>query len=108
VADSDAPMLISLWLRRESVYRMVADLRADRSRILLRNCRFYERDLEKLARADRSIPANQSRSRARWTYREPPAIFVFRDRNSPHRIEAHITDNVAFQYTFVSRAALRD
>ncbi len=73
---------------------------ADRSRILLRIADFIERDLEKLARAE-SIDTGKPLSLAR-SLDIPRAASNFRFFATAilhTESEAHITDNVAFNYT---------
>src|SRR5947208_3479300 len=73
---------------------------ADRSRILLRIADLIERDLEKLARAE-SIDTGKPLSLAR-TLDIPRAASNFRFFATAilhNESEAHITDNVAFNYT---------
>ena len=73
---------------------------ADRSRILLRIADLIERDLEKLARAE-SIDTGKPLSLAR-TLDIPRAASNFRFFATAilhTESEAHITDNVAFNYT---------
>ncbi len=66
-------------------------------------------DWSRTPESDRSKILLNSRSRARWTFREPPAIFVFSrpQFSTPNR--KHTLPITSRSITrFVSRAALRD
>ena len=101
VADSDSP---DVDLAVGAAEKAFADWSrtpvAERSRLLLRIADLIERDLEKLARAE-SIDTGKPLSLAR-TLDIPRAASNFRFFATAilhTESEAHITDNVAFNYT---------
>src|SRR5216110_1862212 len=101
VADSDARDVdLAVAAAEKAFIEWSRTSGADRSRILLRIADFIERDLEKLARAE-SIDTGKPISLAR-TLDIPRAASNFRFFATAvlHTVsEAHITDNVAFNYT---------
>src|SRR5438874_462368 len=101
VADSDARDVDLAVAAAEKAFIEWSRISgADRSRILLRIADFIERDLEKLARAE-SIDTGKPISLAR-TLDIPRAASNFRFFATAilhTESEAHITDNVAFNYT---------
>src|SRR5437879_3129447 len=101
VADSDARDVDLAVAAAEKAFIEWSRISGtDRSRILLRIADFIERDLEKLARAE-SIDTGKSISLAR-TLDIPRAASNFRFFATAilhTESEAHITDNVAFNYT---------
>ena len=101
VADSDARDVdLAVAAAEKAFIEWSRTSGADRSRILLRLADFIERDLEKLARAE-SIDTGKPISLAR-TLDIPRAASNFRFFATAilhTESEAHITDNVAFNYT---------
>ena len=101
VADSDARDVdLAVAAAEKAFIEWSRNSGADRSRILLRIADFIERDLEKLARAE-SIDTGKPLSLAR-TLDIPRAASNFRFFATAilhTESEAHITDNVAFNYT---------
>ena len=101
VADSDARDVdLAVAAAEKAFIEWSRTSGADRSRILLRIADFIERDLEKLARAE-SIDTGKPISLAR-TLDIPSAASNFRFFATAilhTESEAHITDNVAFNYT---------
>src|SRR6476660_9113538 len=101
VADSDARDVdLAVAAAAKAFIEWSQTSGADRSRILLRIADFIERDLEKLARAE-SIDTGKPISLAR-TLDIPRAASNFRFFATAilhTETEAHITDNVAFNYT---------
>src|SRR5437763_8768069 len=101
VADSDTRDVDLAVAASEKVYVGWSQTSAtDRSRILLRIADLIERDLEKLARAE-SIDTGKPLSLAR-ALDIPRAASTFRFFATAilhTESEAHITDNVAFNYT---------
>jgi len=101
VADSDARDVdLAVAAAEKAFGEWPRTSAADRSRILLRIADFIERDLEKLARAE-SIDTGKPLSLAR-TLDIPRAASNFRFFATAilhTESEAHITDNVAFNYT---------
>jgi aminomuconate-semialdehyde/2-hydroxymuconate-6-semialdehyde dehydrogenase len=101
VADSDVRDVDLAVAAAEKAFAEWSRISAtDRSRILLRIADFIERDLEKLARAE-SIDTGKPLSLAR-TLDIPRAASNFRFFATAilhTESEAHITDNVAFNYT---------
>src|SRR6266403_1776183 len=101
VADSDARDVdLGVAAAERAFFEWSQTSAADRSRILLRIADLIERDLEKLARAE-SIDTGKPLSLAR-TLDIPRAASNFRFFATAilhTESEAHITDNVAFNYT---------
>src|SRR5438445_7647089 len=101
VADSDARDVdLAVAAAEEAFVEWSRTSATDRSRILLRIADFIERDLEKLARAE-SIDTGKPLSLAR-TLDIPRAASNFRFFATAilhTESEAHVTDNVAFNYT---------
>jgi aminomuconate-semialdehyde/2-hydroxymuconate-6-semialdehyde dehydrogenase len=101
VADSDARDVdLAVAAAEKAFIEWSRTSGADRSRILLRIADFIERDLEKFARAE-SIDTGKPISLAR-TLDIPRAASNFRFFATAilhTESEAHITDNVAFNYT---------
>src|SRR5216110_2611817 len=101
VADSDARDVdLAVAAAEKAFVEWSRTSVADRSRLLLRIADFIERDLEKLARAE-SIDTGKPLSLAR-TLDIPRAASNFRFFATAilhTESEAHITDNVAFNYT---------
>src|SRR5881394_1574096 len=101
VADSDTREVDLAVAAAEKAFAVWSQTSAtDRSRILLRIADLVERDLEKLARAE-SIDTGKPLSMAR-TLDIPRAASNFRFFATAilhTESEAHITDNVAFNYT---------
>jgi aminomuconate-semialdehyde/2-hydroxymuconate-6-semialdehyde dehydrogenase len=93
-------MSISPSPQREGIHRLVKKTAAERSRYLLRIADLIERDPETFARAE-SIDTGKPLTLAR-TLDIPRAIANFRFFATAilhTESEAHITDNVAFNYT---------
>ncbi|HEY2102402.1 MAG TPA: aldehyde dehydrogenase [Chthoniobacterales bacterium] len=101
VADSDGRDIeLAVAAAEEAFPNWSHTPAADRSRILLRVAELIERDLEKLARAE-SVDTGKPLSLAR-TMDIPRAASNFRFFATAilhTESEAHITDNVAFNYT---------
>src|SRR5437879_4707946 len=101
VADSDAQDVDLAVKAAETAFRdWSKKSAAERSRVLLRIAELIERDLEKFARAE-SIDTGKPISLAR-TLDIPRAVANFRFFATAilhTESEAHITDNVAFNYT---------
>src|SRR5436853_5255880 len=101
VADSDGRDIeLAVTVANKAFPNWSRTSAADRSRILLRIADLIERDLEKLARAE-SIDTGKPLSLAR-TMDIPRAASNFRFFATAilhTESEAHITDNVAFNYT---------
>src|SRR6476646_9840213 len=101
VADSDARDVdLAVAAAAKAFIEWSRTSGSDRSRILLRIADFIERDLEKLARAE-SIDTGKPISLAR-TLDIPRAASNFRFFATAilhTETEAHITDNVSFNYT---------
>src|SRR5213595_571483 len=101
VADSDAHDVDLAVAAAEKAFRdWSKEAAAERSRFLLRVAELIERDLEKFARAE-SIDTGKPISLAR-TLDIPRAVANFRFFATAilhTESEAHITDNVAFNYT---------
>ena len=101
VADSDARDVDLAVAAAERAFIEWSGISgADRSRILLRIADFIERDLEKLARAE-SIDTGKpiSLARALDIPRAASNFRFFATAILHTESEAHITDNVAFNYT---------
>jgi aminomuconate-semialdehyde/2-hydroxymuconate-6-semialdehyde dehydrogenase len=101
VADSDAPDVGLAVVAAEKTFRdWSKEPAAERSRLLLRIADLIERDLEKFARAE-SIDTGKPISLAR-SLDIPRAVTNFRFFATAilhTESEAHMTDNVAFNYT---------
>jgi len=89
VADSDARDVdLAVTVAEKAFTDWSHTPATERSRILLRIGDLIERDLEKLARAESIDTASRFLSRAHSTFRAPPAISAFRDRDPAYRVRS--------------------